>query len=139
MYHPAEIIPKGLRRRVEVVLIDYGLPTKKKRGMRAIGQLEHRRYVGRTEWYEAAGQRQSTSCLSMGLQPGDALCDIGCGVRCHLSRPVATDIAPRLRRSWRMRSSSCGLSPPRSRRTEIASQDPLELVWHSGGTEFLQV
>ena len=79
MYRLAGIIPKGLRRHLEVFLIDHGLPTKKKRGMRGIEQLGHRGYVGRTEWYEAGGQRQFDFMRKHGLQPGDVLCDIGCG------------------------------------------------------------
>jgi hypothetical protein len=79
MYRLAKIIPKALRRRLKVFLIDHGFPTKKKRGMRGIEQLGHRGYVGRTEWYKAAGQRQFDFMLKHGLQPGDVLCDIGCG------------------------------------------------------------
>src|SRR5262245_41625013 len=79
MYRLAKIIPRGLRRRLEVFLIDRGFPTKKKRGMRGIEQLGHRGYVGRMEWYQADGQRQFEFMLEHGLQPGDVLCDIGCG------------------------------------------------------------
>jgi hypothetical protein len=79
MYRLARIIPKRLRRRLEVFLIDRGFPTKKKRGMRGIEQLGRRGYVGTTEWYEAAGQSQFAFMLEHGLQPGDVLCDIGCG------------------------------------------------------------
>jgi hypothetical protein len=79
MYRLASIIPNGLRRRLEVFLIDHGFPPKKKRGMRGIEQLGHRGYVGRPEWYEASGQRQFDFMLKHGLLPGDVLCDIGCG------------------------------------------------------------
>jgi len=79
MYRLAKIIPRGLRRRLEVFLIDRGFPTKKQRGMRGIEQLGHRGYVGRREWYEADGLRQFEFMLEHGLQPGDVLCDIGCG------------------------------------------------------------
>jgi hypothetical protein len=77
MYRLARILPKRLRRRLEVFLIDRGFPTKKKSGTPGIRQLGHRGYVGSA--YEASGRRQFEFMIEHGLQPSDVLCDIGCG------------------------------------------------------------
>jgi hypothetical protein len=75
----ARLVPKGLRRRLEVFLIDRGFPTKKKSGAEGIRQLGHRGYVGRKPQYELDGRRQLEFMIRHGLRPSDVLCDIACG------------------------------------------------------------
>jgi len=75
----ARIIPAPLRRRLEVFLIDRGLPPSRARGAAGIAQLGHRGYVGADSHYEAVGRRQFEFMLEHGLAPEHVFCDVGCG------------------------------------------------------------
>jgi hypothetical protein len=65
------------KRDLHITLVDRGYGSVRPSGAEGVAVLGHRGYVGR-EW-DAIGAAQLWFLRERGLQPGDVLCDIGCG------------------------------------------------------------
>lgn len=74
------IIPRGLRRRLEVYLVDRGLKPRRAQGPAGVQQLGHRGYVTVVgDRFDEMGRNQLSFLVRHGLTPDDVLCDVGAG------------------------------------------------------------